>query len=111
MKVKLLNEPPNSWLKYGVEYHVVSIEIFTDESCFRIFTEEKSPALFDVKLFEIVSDHIPSNWRIHYDLEGQYFHLCPKSWAVDDFWVRYFDAEPFEVEEFNKAMKIIVSED
>lgn len=111
MRVKLLKEPSDSWLKYGVEYHVASIEIYEDNSRYRIYSEEKSPVLFDVDLFEIVSHHIPSIWQVHYDKDGRYFDFCPAGWAVDDFWVRYFDANPAEVEVFNAAMKIITSED
>lgn len=109
MKVKLKDNVSEVSLRKADEYYVLSIEVFEEKTLYRILSDWDSPSIYNCKLFDIVSHKMPSIWRIFYDDEGNYHHICPEAWAVDNFWVRYFDAEDKEVEEFNRAVKIILS--
>lgn len=107
MKVQLLADYHTPSLKLNRIYCVVSVEIYKDKRFYRIFSENESPALFDCEMFKVVSNKIPSEWGVFYNNETNYIDLCPESWMKDDFWERYFDAEPDAIAEFERLRQLI----
>lgn len=110
MKVQLLKNKYEDSLLPEKVYSVLSIEIYEDETLYRIFSERESPIIYDCELFEIVSNRIPSLWTVNHNRQKKFFHICPQTWAAPEYWVRYFDAEPEAVADFDKFRKAIEAE-
>jgi len=85
----------------GDEYLVAGIVLTRDDRSLRIFTGAVNGqvGLWPVEMFEVVSDHIPSSWRvaIEHTPDYVYMHIDPESWLRPGFW------DEFLAEGFNEA--------
>ena len=64
-----------------------------------------TPAIFDSKQFEIVSDKISQNWVITQQMVvggSTVITLSPKEWTKLSFWVDYFDMVPEAIAIFER---------
>lgn len=99
------------WLSIGKLYRVLSLEIAPRYVILiRMIGDEPTPALFDFRQFEIVSENIPSNSVVHFG-NTNLFVLGPAKWNVEGFWERYFDGEAEEQRIFDEEREIIEIED
>ncbi|QLH20464.1 hypothetical protein [Streptomyces sp. Rer75] len=97
-------------LKEGGEY--VILELFAPHgksALFRIeHTEGEGPALFDSRLFTVISPILPPTWRyVQFDTGS--FALRPEPWSQPGFWESYFDHEPQAREVFEAEKRKILA--
>ena len=82
-------------------YHVLSV--FMDDRrilLFRLIGDDcLTPALHDVRNFEIASPVLPPNWIVRCSEDGV-FELAPESWIRVRFWEDYFDRKEEAVADF-----------
>src|SRR5688572_29150797 len=105
--IQLLNpntgglEEFNSWLSVGKTYHVLSLHVEPRGICqLRLIGDDgTTPALHDVRQFEMASPIIPPTWTIRFTSNG-YFTLAPQRWSEIGFWERYFNRDPNAVQIF-----------
>jgi hypothetical protein len=100
----------SSWLKIGATYHVLSIIIEPTRTLFRLIGEEAVPALFEPKLFELVSSAVPPSWVVTSARPG-FLDLEPEAWSARGFWESFYDREPDALSCFEKWRRIIQAED
>jgi len=110
MRVKLKNEAAASVSQSGPEalrpgraYTVQEISTMAERaSYFRIeVVRHEPPALFDVRLFEVVTPLIPSNWAASLTAEGL-LTIGPLAWRVPEFWNAVLDRQDWAVEAYEK---------
>ena len=122
MKVKCKNifnehtkqfENTNLWLTIGKYYIVLEVEIYPGkEVLYRLVGDnsDESPGLYDSKQFEIVSDKIPTNWKIT-QLKSGTLNLGPVKWQKLGFWENCYDGELDALEIYKREARIIVDEE
>ncbi|WP_159043399.1 hypothetical protein [Streptomyces sp. NBRC 110028] len=97
-------------LKEGREY--VILELFAahgKSALFRIeYIEGEGPALFDSRLFTVISSVLPPTWR-YVQFETGSFALRPEPWSQPGFWESYFDHEPKALEVFETEKRKILA--
>jgi hypothetical protein len=116
--IKLINpntgkpENSNSWLSIGKIYHVLCLNAELNGICnLRLIGDDgKTPALHDIRQFEMVSPIIPPSWKVSFIANG-YFTLVPEKWSEEGFWERYFDGDPRTVQVFEEERKKIIEFD
>lgn len=76
---------------------------------FRMFGDECTPALFGASQFEVVSDAIPSAWRVR-RVGDSLLLLEPEAWLTPGFWEAYFNLDPEAERIFEKIFQELVDE-
>lgn len=122
MKVKCINiynehnkqhESFSSSITIGREYIVLEVEIYPGKNIFyRLISDNSnnSPALYDSKQFEIVSDQLSSNWIISQSKRGVVY-LGPAAWQISGFWENCYDGDGATLEIYKREARIIVNEE
>jgi hypothetical protein len=122
MKIKCLNiynqhtkqyQQESPWLTIGKEYVVLEITISAKKgSLYRLVgdNENKMPGLYESLQFEIVSDFIPSNWKISIS-NMTLVVLGPKEWRKNEFWDRCYDQDLQALEIYKREARIIYEEE
>jgi hypothetical protein len=119
MKVECikLNDPivdtgvkSDGWLTVGQIYTVLEILVRPGHYIlFRLISDDaNTPALFDSRQFEIVSNKIPSNWVAV--LHEQELHITPEKWLIPGFWEDYFDGVAEATKNFEEEKRLIIKE-
>ena len=98
-------------LTLGREYLVLSV---IAEPGARVLVQliddqEKSPSIWDARLFSSASTRIPHIWEIRIDAHGV-LTLGPADWQRDGFWEAYFDGDPLAVAQFDSALNALNAE-
>jgi hypothetical protein len=78
-------------------------------------TDPHYPALWRSSMFELVSDAMPSNWRVALGGEDSpgYLRIGPTSWLREGFWDDIFDWSPGSEEareDYSRELAIILAE-
>lgn len=98
-------------LTIGRIYHVLEVSYGPEFGLlFRFLGDHKIPALYDYKLFELVSNKIPEEWCVKFKTDS-IFELTPKDWERDSFWEDYFNGEPEAVKIFLEVARKIVADE
>lgn len=97
------------WVKLGGLYTVLQILVAPRRTQFRLCGEEPRPALFPQEMFSLQSGVIPDGWNI--TARGDLLVVGPASWAVPDYWERYFNDEATAVRLFEEARSIAMRAD
>ena len=108
----------SGFLTVGAEYVVLAVEATPSEGVqFGILDDESStPGLHNAAEFDLVSDHVPSNWRIAVGAGGSpaAFELAPEPWLEPRFWLDFFgDGDTAAIaaqDAFQRELAIIVRE-
>ena len=103
------------WLALDSIYHVMGINIGSSgQRSYHIVATEKpsewpSIGYFDSRGFEVLSDIVPSNWRL--SLRQNSITIGPASWLVDGFLESFHDHDPSTLPVFQQERAIILAED
>ncbi len=108
-------------LTIGKEYIVLSIEFYDkSESTFsnllgdfvvyRFKDNDGIVIPYPAKLFEIVSQKMPSIWIIQQG-KGNTYSVLPKTWARSGFWEDFYNDDDSAIEDFEKAEREIILEE
>jgi hypothetical protein len=108
----------SGFLTVGAEYVVLSVQASPRQGVhFRIVDDDgSSPGLYEAEKFDLVSDSVPSNWRIAVGVGGSAaaFELAPEAWLEPRFWLDFFgDGDMAAVaaqEVFERERAVIVAE-
>ena len=100
----------SSWVSVGHVYHVLEVLASPERTRIRIVGDSKTPALYHLEMFELVSGVIPAVWTVS-SLRVGHFCICPKSWSADGFWEAYFDGNPEAGDAFQEGLNAIVNSD
>jgi hypothetical protein len=86
-------------LTIGLDYPVLELYIRPERSSLlRIeYSQDELPALFDLRMFEVVSDKVPEDWCVVSQSLGA-LTFRPREWVVPDFWEAFANREPWAVE-------------
>lgn len=114
--VRLINEvtgefeESSPWATVGKTYVVLAISMTPDQPVrFRLIGDDAgTPVLFDSRMFELVSDEIPSSWRVDLVADG-FVEMAPSSWLRQGFWDDYFDVDPAARREFEAEATAMLS--
>lgn len=116
--IKLVNpntgrsEESNSWLSIGKTYHVMCLSIEPGQVCkLRLIGDDnRTPALHDIRQFELISSFIPPSWVVNFLLNG-YVEFGPAIWNEKGFWEQYFDDDSKAIQIFEEERKKIIDFD
>lgn len=104
------------WLTLGRIYHVMGIYIEPGRGRrYQIISHNRDPGFatmgyHSAECFEIVSDVIPSNWRVKiYKMTD--IDISPEAWQMPGFLEDFYDADPKAYSIFERERNIILSED
>lgn len=104
------------WLTLGRIYHVMTLYIESKRRCsYRIIGNDRDPGFtamgyHSADCFEMVSDVIPSNWRVKiYKMSD--IDISPAAWQEHGFLEAFYDADPTVYPIFERERDIILSED
>ncbi len=101
----------SSSLTVGKEYIVLEVAVGADEQMtYRLVSDSGTPAIFKALQFEVVSELVPSNWKVSIQKEYGAIDISPAAWRENDFWGAFFDDEPWAKEVYEKELAIIYSE-
>jgi hypothetical protein len=99
------------WLTIGQEYSVLSVVASPDRGVsFRLEGDAPGPGLWDSRLFEIVTGHVPAGWTAGLS-EGGVLTLAPSRWQRPGFWEDYFDGVPEAVAAFEDEAEAILAQE
>lgn len=99
------------WLTIGRQYVVLEIEASPVRGVsFRLEGDEPGPGLWDSRLFELVTENVPSVWTAGLSESGV-LTLAPTSWQRSGFWESYFDGVPEAVDVFESARDAILADE
>jgi hypothetical protein len=87
-----------SSVKKGISYRLVGDN------------QDGSPAVFPATNFEIISDHVPTNWTLTIKKNGLIVN-SPSSWRKLGFWEDCYDHNPAALEIYKREVKIIMEEE
>jgi len=119
--VRLLNADDKEveslpWLTVGRIYHVMGISIEPNRGRrYQIISHDRDPGFatmgyHSADCFEIVSDVIPSNWRVKiYKMSD--IDISPAAWQEPGFLEAFYDADPTAYPIFERERDIILRED
>jgi hypothetical protein len=102
-----------AWLTIGKEYVVLEMMVLQGKDVsYRLVgdNENEMPAIYDARQFEIVTNHLPSNWAIQ-QLPSDRFFFRPISWQQPGFWVNCYDGDPESLEVYKREAWIILNEE
>jgi len=100
----------SGWVKLGEVYHVLSILIEPEQTMLRLLGDQSVPALYEPKMFEVVSSIVPSVWTIASPNPG-YLSIGPAAWSRPGFWEEYFDDNAEAIATFENERRNIVALD
>lgn len=104
------------WLTLGRTYHVMGISVEPSRGRrYQIISHDRDPGFATMgyhaaECFEIVSDVIPSNWRVKI-YKMSYIDISPEDWQVPGFLEAFYDADPSAYPIFERERNIIRQED
>jgi hypothetical protein len=100
------------WLTINKKYVVLTVKVKPSKGISVIIYSDHygEPIFSSLDGFEIISQHIPSNWAPKMDENGIYY-LMPKSWMYEEFFEEVEDEKPHAVELFKKEATIIYQEE
>ena len=125
MKVKCINiynehtkkhENSSHFLTIGKEYIVLeiscSVKANSNNIAYRLVGDDpsKSPAIFNAKQFEIISNTQPKNWITTIGKNG-FIEIGPKSWQTPNFWESCYDLDKDALEIYKREAQIIYDEE
>ena len=104
------------WLTISRVYHVMGI--FMDQQSglrYRIISQDRDPgfatmAYQDAGLFEVVSDIIPSNWRIRI-LNNSTIDISPAAWQQNGFLEAFYNRDQSSYPIFERERDAVFRED
>lgn len=104
----------SDWLTNGKEYIVLGIVV--NEGKIELYlepSEEELAGYFSIEGFEILSNHIPSNWIITFESGFKFISLYPKKWKEEPkgFWEGYTDGDPEMIKLYQQERDLIYSEE
>ena len=114
--VRLLNskglpEEHSEWVVLEKIYHVLELSAGRERITVRILGEiEMTPAIYDLRQFEIVSPKIPPNWILCRPTLDQ-IEFTPASWARSGFWEDFFNGMPDAINCFETERQKIMEFD
>ena len=74
-------------LTKGKEYVVLGISFSYKTRYVCLETNDELPAFLDIRAFEVVSNYVPSRWRVQYAEESDQLRFFPQSWLESQtFW-------------------------
>jgi hypothetical protein len=116
MKVRYVPKADDKFassLKEGGEYIVLEIHIAQEGAKYRLFEGEgKSPGMYPIHLFDIVSNKIPSSWITATGrTRGFYLAITPERWTERGFWENYFNQDPTAEKIFEEEKQKMFTED
>jgi hypothetical protein len=99
------------WISRDREYVVLALLIFKNlEIKICIQSDSNNEPIFAPLLgFEVISEHVPSNWQM--GIVSEVFRLSPKSWMRADFYEDFEERKPEAIELFKKEAEIIYREE
>jgi hypothetical protein len=97
-------------LKIGGFYDVLSISIEPAFTRIRVVGSDSVPALFDPKIFRVVSNRIPANWIVASPEPGC-LSIGPERWSRPGFWEGYFDGDSRAIAVFEEDRAITLAHD
>lgn len=106
------NQPQESsgWLKVGDVYQVLMILIEPTRTMLRLVGGTPTPALFQLDMFEVASNIVPTTWVVS-QLKPGFLTLGPEQWVRPGFWEAYFDGRPEAVACFDEERRKIIESD
>jgi len=78
------------YLTVGKEYIVLVVYFEKNTLSFQIEDDRGSLTIFEANQFEIISNYIPTNWEVNFDIYSNgsyYFDLSPKAW--NNYYKKY----------------------
>ena len=115
LDVEIPDSPRHS-VRVGREYHVLAIHARGDSAVvdFMIVDDTGDQRLASSLMFSVVSDRIPSCWRVRLREEGG-VTLAPEEWLEKGFWDKYyhddFEAGQRARETFRRMVEDMEAED
>lgn len=99
------------WLSIDKEYIVLAIEVSLQSGISILIQTDhyNEPVFIALQGFEIMSQHIPSNWITH--INGDIVAILPKSWLYNSFFEDLEDQEAKAMELFKKESELIYNEE
>ncbi len=92
-------------LTIGTTYEVLEITVDPQgQVLLRLLGDEgRTPALYDLKQFEIVSSKLPASWIVSMSAAGGLV-FRPAAWAAPGFWESYFNGDDAAIRSFKQEM-------
>jgi hypothetical protein len=107
------NEPEkaSSWLTLNKAYDVICMTVSDGHRITgRILSDDNSlPIIVDLTQFRLISDRIPSNWRINI-IVNERVDLAPRPWLASGFWDDFFNGVKSAEDSFRQELDLIISE-
>ncbi len=72
----------------GKEYVVLGISFSIKNRYVCLEANDESPALLDIRQFEVVSTYVPSRWTVRYIRDSDHLSFFPQSWIESEFFWR-----------------------
>lgn len=91
-------------LEVGSQYPVLEVYAKSGKSnMLRIeYSNQELPALYDSRMFEVVSELIPVDWCVTSGVSGS-LKFGPRAWIVPGFWEAFMDREPWAVDAYREG--------
>ena len=91
-------------LEVGAQYPVLEVYAKSGKSnMLRIeYSDRELPALYDSRMFEVVSERIPADWCVTSGVAGS-LKFGPRSWTAPGFWEAFMDREPWAVDVYHEG--------
>jgi hypothetical protein len=100
----------STWATVGAVYRVLGVWMEPGQTRLRLLGDERTPALFEPELFEVVSSAIPLTWVVTSPKPGC-LSFEPEARSGGEFWERFFDGEPEAIAMFEEQRAKIVAAD
>jgi hypothetical protein len=94
----------NEDISVGHIYHVIGIE----GEFYRIVNDANEPTLYPKTLFHVIDPHIPEDW-VKTEYDGEIF-IEPPETCKPGFYEDYFDGHQDRLDNYEKMLKKIVSQ-
>ena len=91
MKIRLKIQNNIFGINHNTIYNVLAIE----DNYYRIINDKNSPTLYEISIFSIIDNNIPSDWIIKFE-DNEIDYLGPKIFSG------YFFEDYFDGNEINK---------
>jgi len=91
-------------LDVGAQYPVLEVYAKPGKSTMlRIeYSDRELPALYDSRMFEVVSEIIPTDWRVTSSAVGS-LRFGPRSWDAPGFWEAFMDRESWAIDAYREG--------
>lgn len=111
--VKGFQQTSSGRLTIGKEYVVMELLLSVKKGIsYRIVgdNQDAAPAVFPAAEFEIISGHVPKNWKLTIKQNGLMVN-GPLSWRDPGFWEDCYDHDPKALEIYKQEARIIMEEE